>query len=102
MSTSLETTTIKLFDYAGEFAENKDVAAKLRTEIILPNLANSNRVILDFENVGNTTQSFIHALISEAIRQYGIDVLDRLLFKSCNDKVQSIIGIVTDYMQYEG
>ncbi len=101
MSKSLETTTLKLLNYVGAFAENKDIAQKLRREIILPRLSEDYEVILDFGGVGNTTQSFIHALISEAIRRHGIDVLDRLLFKECNDKVKSIVSIVTDYMQYE-
>jgi len=100
MRSSLETITLKLVDHVGSFAENKDTAQKLRKEIILPALSNNSEVILNFEGVGNTTQSFIHALISEAIRRHGIDILDRLLFKACNEKVKSIVSIVTDYMQY--
>jgi hypothetical protein len=93
--------TIKLVDFVGSFAENKDTAQKLRKEQILLALERNQVVVLDFEGVSNTTQSFIHALISEPIREHGINVLDRMIFKSCNSKVQSIVSIVTDYMQYE-
>lgn len=90
---------IKLFEKTGLFAENKDVAKKLRISEILPTLEKGDNIILDFENIDAATQSFIHALISDLIRKYGNEILDRIEFKSCNDKIQKIIMIVTDYMQ---
>jgi hypothetical protein len=93
---------IRMVDSVGSFAENKDIARKIRKDQILPVLENGQIVTLDFSGVNSTTQSFIHALISEVIRVYGIDVLDKILFKSCNSNVKNIVSIVTDYMQYEG
>ena len=93
--------TIRMMESVGSFAENKDLAQKIRREEILPALRRKQSVTLDFANVSSTTQSFIHALISEVIRENGIGVLDRILFKSCNDNVKNIVSIVTDYMQYD-
>ena len=90
---------IVIFDRAGEFAENKDVARDIRTQEIIPALDKNDEVVLDFQRVNGATQSFIHALISEILRKYGTDVLDRITFKSCNDTVRQIINIVVDYMQ---
>jgi len=92
--------TIKVIDSVGSFAENKDLAQMIRREKILPALQEKRDVVLDFSGVTSTTQSFIHALISEVIREYGIDVLDQVLFKSCNDNIKNIVSIVTEYMQY--
>lgn len=91
--------TIKLLERAGSFCENKDIARDLRLYQIAPMLDQGKGIILDFEGVDGATQSFIHALISDLIRNYGSDVLDRLLFKSCNETVQKIIQMVVDYMQ---
>jgi hypothetical protein len=91
--------TIKIFEKTGSFAENKDIARELRINKILPVLKMGGNVVLDFENIDAATQSFIHALISDIIRKYGNEILDKIEFKSCNDKVQKIIIIVTDYMQ---
>jgi hypothetical protein len=91
--------TIKIFPLVGGFAENKDIARDVRQTQINPFLKDNEDVVLDFENVESTTQSFIHALISEVIREYGIEVLDRISFKNCTETVQKIIGIVVDYMQ---
>ena len=90
---------ISIVEKAGEFAENKDVARDIRLREIIPALEANEEVILDFERVGAVTQSFIHALISDLFRKYGNDVLDRIAFKSCNETVKKIIGIVSDYMQ---
>jgi len=92
-------TTINIYKEAGEFAENKDVAKKLRQEIILPNLKNGEQIEFDFQQVSGVTQSFIHALISEAIRQYGDKAFENLLYKNANAQVKEIIKTVYEYMQ---
>ena len=89
---------VHIRDEAGVFAENKDIASEIREKTLLPALRDRQEVVLDFENVEGATQSFIHAMISQALRDYGSDVLDHIVFKSCNNSVKSIIEIVTDYM----
>lgn len=90
---------IKLFAKTGSFAENKDLARDLRINKIIPALDKGQNVIINFGGVDAVTQSFVHALVSELIRNYGGSVLDRISFKSCNETVKKIITIVTDYMQ---
>jgi hypothetical protein len=91
--------TIRICDKAGSFAENKDVARDLRVQEILPALERNEDIVLDFGGVGAATQSFVHALLSDVIRKYGGEALDRISFKSCNETVRKIIRIVVDYMQ---
>lgn len=89
---------VRILDRAGSFAQNKDTGREIRTQEILPELEKGGSVILNFEGVEAATQSFIHSLISEALRQHK-DALDRITFKSCNEIIQKLIGIVVDYMQ---
>lgn len=91
--------TIIIFNRVGAFAENKDTARDIRIKEIIPVLSDGEEVVLDFENVEAATQSFIHALISDVIRKFGGDALERMSFKSCSPVVKKIIGIVVDYMQ---
>ncbi|OGE07303.1 hypothetical protein A3I53_00105 [Candidatus Curtissbacteria bacterium RIFCSPLOWO2_02_FULL_40_13b] len=91
--------TIKIVNKAGSFAENKDIARDMRISKITPLLEKGNEITLDFEGVESVTQSFIHALLSEVIREFGSEVLDKIYFKNCNDTVKGIINIVVDYMQ---
>ena len=90
---------IKLYQRTGSFAENKDLAKEIRIREIIPTLEKKEEIILNFEEIESTTQSFIHALISDVIRKKGIDVLRRISFKNCNSTIKKIIRIVTEYMQ---
>lgn len=91
--------TINLFKKVGSFAENKDIARDIRLNKLVPALERGRGVILDFGGIDAVTQSFIHALISDLIRKYGPEVLDKISFRSCNETVREIISIVVNYMQ---
>jgi uncharacterized protein DUF4325 len=95
-------TVISMFPLVGNFAENKDMASRIRIEKVIPAIEMQEEVTLDFQGIDSATQSFIHALISELIRKFGIEVLDLIEFKNCNDVVKQIICIVVDYMQEGG
>lgn len=89
---------IKISDYCGNYAENKDHARTIRQNYIIPALkSETEEIILDFNGIDSSTQSFIHALISEAFQTYGKEVLKRIEFKNCNKSVQSLITIVINY-----
>lgn len=83
----------------GEFGENKDTAKEIRVEYILPALERGEEIVLDFNGVDGATQSFIHALIVEAIRKYPEKFYDLVYFKACSDLVKTVIGIVSEYTQ---
>lgn len=89
-SVEIETTVADL-------AEDKDYARDLRLETILPLLEKGESVVLDFGKVKYVTQSFVHALIGEALKKYGEKVLDKFEFKNCSEQIKSIIGLVVDY-----
>lgn len=91
-------STIHLSDLVGSFAEDKDAAAMLRKQTILPVLAQGSKVEIDFQGITLTTQSFIHALISEALRVHGEEVLQRIKFKNCGTTPRGIIETVVQYV----
>lgn len=90
---------INIYEKFGEFAENKNKAKRIRERILEPRIERGETICFDFKDVNNATQSFAHALISNLIRKNGIDVLDQIEFKNCNETLQTIITIVIDYMQ---
>jgi len=96
--TTKQQTTIRLFDLVGSLAEDKDAAQKLRRETLMPLVKERHKVILDFKGVEDATQSFIHALLSELIRETEGEALDLIYFKNCNETVKIIINMVVDYM----
>lgn len=92
-------TTIGIQKNTGKFAENKDVARDLRTKELLPALHRGEKITIDFDGVEVATQSFMHALLSEAIRTFGNDLFEKVEFKNCNESIQQIISVVANYMQ---
>ena len=91
--------TIKIYNLAGEFGENKDIARSIRVDTIIPNIEKKKQIILDFSKMSGATQSFIHALISDAIRKHGSEVFNLILFKNCTPAIKEVINIVAEYMQ---
>jgi len=86
-----------IFEATGDFAEDKDAAALLRTVEIAPAIRVGQGVILEFTGIRIATQSFIHALISDVIRSYGEEALDLLEFKGCSLEVRGIVETVVQY-----
>ncbi len=79
------------------FAEDKDAAKKLRTEVIMPALRAEKTVVIDFHGVTSSTQSFVHALVGEPLQKLGEPILSRLEFRSCAPQVRSLVELVVDY-----
>jgi hypothetical protein len=79
------------------FAEDKDQAKTLRLGTLLPALERGENIVLDFRHVKYATQSFIHALLGEALYKYREDLLDKVEFKNCTPQLQSVIELVVDY-----
>ena len=79
------------------FAEDKDHAKLIRLETLLPALERGEHIILDFRHVKYATQSFIHALLGEALYKYHEELLDRVEFKNCTPQLQGVIELVVDY-----
>lgn len=88
---------VKIHSGVRGFAEDKDEARKIRIETILPALDRNEIVVLDFSEVRYSTQSFIHALIGEALKKYKETSLKRLEFKRCSPQIKSLIQLVVDY-----
>ena len=89
--------TIELNPGIGGFAEDKDQARTIRINILLPALERGENIELDFHNVKYATQSFIHALLGEALYKYRDELLDKVEFKNCTPQLQSVIELVVDY-----
>jgi len=92
-----ERKILDIRQYVGDFAEDKDWAAAFREQAIRKTLDVGNIIVLDFTGVSLTTQSFVHALISDILRTLGEDILKRMEFRGCAPSVKGIIETVVQY-----
>ena len=88
---------VRIREQCGEFAENKDDARKLRELFIVPAIAEGQEVVLDFAGVDASTQSFLHALISQILQDGGEAALAKLRFMNCNGPIKSLVRTVVNY-----
>jgi hypothetical protein len=90
-------TYIKVKPGPNGFAEDKEEAKKLRKGEVLPSLEDNRAVVLDFSDVKYATQSYVHALIGEALQKHKESILDKIEFKNCSPSLRSVIALVVDY-----
>jgi hypothetical protein len=88
---------IIIYNEVGDFGEDKDVAAKLRKELINPCVKERKIITIDFSGVRLITQSFAHALISDVLRSGGESSLNYINFHNCAPGVQGIVETVVQY-----
>ena len=93
----MKTAVVRIAPPDTSFAEDKDYAREVRTAQLLPALERGDAVVLDFQGVRFATQSFVHALIGEALKRFGEAALDRIEFRSCSEQLRSIVDLVVDY-----
>jgi hypothetical protein len=79
------------------FVEDKDLARELRRSRINPALEAGDEIVLDFANVRVATQSFVHALIGEALTRFGEAALRKIEFRNCSEQLRSVIDLVVTY-----
>ncbi len=91
------TAIVKIDLEGAPLAEDKDYARVLRIGEILPVLERGEPVVLDFVGISYATQSFVHALLGEALKRHGEAALGLLEFKNCSEQLRDIIEIVVDY-----
>ncbi|WP_061250151.1 STAS-like domain-containing protein [Leptospira alstonii] len=88
---------INVNELFGNFAQDKDLAKMIRTNYFIPEFYATEKIILDFKDVDSSTQSLIHALVSEIFQKYGEEALEKLEFENCSDAIKSLITTVINY-----
>ncbi len=81
-----------------DFDENNEVAVRIRDEELRPRIERGECVAIDFDGVRSPTQSFVHALLSEAFKIPGS--LVRLSFLHCTPSTREVIKAVAAYASY--
>jgi len=66
---ALRPLNVNLRRHFGAQPNDRDKAEEFCEKRIKPTLLHQREVVLDFKNTGLVTQSFIHALISEAVKE---------------------------------
>ncbi|MEI7510761.1 MAG: DUF4325 domain-containing protein [Candidatus Peregrinibacteria bacterium] len=95
---------IHMQKYFGDYAQNKDIAEKIRQEqieplFLKPSQYKDEKIILDFSGVNAGTQSCMHALFSSVVKNEKEKALRKIEFKNVekNGGLREVIQMVVEY-----
>lgn len=93
---SQQTKYVNIFNFFGKHAEVKDDAIKYRDRHLIPAVAESKNIVLDFENVESAPHSFISALIATPIKSYGIISYKKIKVVNALPEIRETIDFIFD------
>lgn len=83
-------------NYFGRYAEDKDMAAKIRDRYLTPAISNGQGLRLDFEDVVSAPHSFLTALMASSIRQLGMAAYKRIKVINVVPEIRETIDFILD------
>ena len=93
------TVVVRVAPDASTLAQNKVRAEEIRRTEILPGLRRGENVSLDVSGVSLTTQSYMHALLAEVLRELGAEgTPGRLYVVAASGQVKQVVRIVVGYI----
>lgn len=93
----MSAVTVELEAGPDGFTDDKDEAKRIREKTIIPALEAGGHIVLDFCKLKSSTQSFVHALLGEALQRFREPALDKIQFKDCTPLMKSLVQLVVDY-----
>ena len=94
MSNDEETVSIQ--KYFGKYAENKDLAKKLRDEKLLPALAENKKLIIDFADVIFATDGVLTAMLATPIQRLGLPAYKKIKVINVASDIRVMLDFIFD------
>jgi hypothetical protein len=87
---------LSIFNYFGSFAEDKDMAKKIRDEKIIPAMRENKKLLLDFDNVKQAPHSFLNALLATSIAELGMQSYKRIKYINETKEIKNTLEYIFD------
>jgi len=83
-------------NYFGRYAEDKDLAKKIRDEKILPALAENKTVTLDFEEIISAPHSLLNAMLATPIERLGLAAYKKIKIINAAPEIRETLDFIFD------
>jgi hypothetical protein len=87
---------ISVRNYFGTYAEDKDLAKKIRDEKLLPALAENKTLTIDFENIISAPHSLLNAMLATPIRQLGLAAYKKIKVINVSPDIRVTLDFIFD------
>jgi len=88
--------SLSIKNYFGRYAEDKELAARVRDRYLMPAVDAGKGLILDFDEVISAPHSFLNALISSPIRDLGMSAYKRIKVINASPEIRETIDFILD------
>jgi hypothetical protein len=83
-------------NYFGRYAEDKQLAIKLRDEKLLPAIEGGASITVDFEEVISAPHSLLNALLATPIQRLGITAYKRIKVINARTEIRETVDFIMD------
>lgn len=87
---------ISVRNYFGKYAEDKDLAKKIRDEKLLPALADSKTLTIDFEEIISAPHSLLNAMLATPIERLGLAAYKKIRIINAAPEIRETLDFIFD------
>lgn len=87
---------LNVYNYFGKNADDKQAAISYRNRHLIPAIDEGKLVVIDFDNVENSTHSFLNALLASPIRRMGMSAYKRIKITRAKADIRETVDYVLD------
>lgn len=87
---------ISVRDYFGKYAEDKDLAKKIRDKYLLPALAENKTLTIDFEEIISAPHSLLNAMLATPIERLGLAAYKKIKIINAAPDIRETLDFIFD------
>uniref|UniRef100_A4XX40 DUF4325 domain-containing protein n=1 Tax=Ectopseudomonas mendocina (strain ymp) TaxID=399739 RepID=A4XX40_ECTM1 len=87
---------LSIYNYFGQYAEDKEAAIKFRDKRITPAIDSGKKIVLDFDNVISAPHSFLSALIASPTKRLGMTTYKIIKITNATAEIRETIDFIFD------
>jgi STAS-like domain of unknown function (DUF4325) len=87
---------ISVMNYFGKYAEDKDLAKKIRDKYILPALAENKSLTIDFEDIVSAPHSLLNAMLATPIERLGLSAYKKIKIINAAPEIRETLDFIFD------
>lgn len=87
---------ISVRNYFGRYAEDKDLAKKIRDEKILPAVTENKTLTLDFEEIVSAPHSLLNAMLATPIERLGLAAYKKIKIINAAPEIRETLDFIFD------
>lgn len=94
--TENNTLYVSVRNYFGRYAEDKDLAKKIRDEKLLPAVAESKTLTIDFEDILSAPHSLLNAMLATPIERLGLSAYKKIKIINAAPEIRETLDFIFD------